>query len=69
MTPDDQMEFDLEPDNFHEPITPDSVRRILSIVVLSSRQDDNYDMCCKFLKPTDDEKRIIREVIENQNKV
>lgn len=44
MTPDDQMMLDLEPDDYHEPVTKDSVRRILSIIVLSKRQEDNYDM-------------------------
>lgn len=61
---DDQMMLNLEPDNFHEPVTKDSVRLILSIIVLSNRQEDNYDMCVRFLKPTEDEKQMIREVLE-----
>lgn len=61
---DDQMAFEFEPDDYHEPVTPDAVRRILSIIVLSKRQEDNFDMCCKFLEPTEDEKQVIREGLE-----
>jgi len=56
-----EQQLDLQ---FHEPITRESVERLLSIIVLSG---DDYDVLVRFLEPVlEHEYQIIREVLENR---
>ena len=64
MTQDDQMELDLPPDDYHEPVTRDNVLRILAIIG-TGHNDRDYEACCKFLEPTEDEKQIINDVVRD----
>ena len=59
MTPDDQMELELDVDS-HLPITSDTVIKAMSIIILTGDKDKDYELLSKFLEPqTEDEKRII----------
>jgi hypothetical protein len=68
MTSDDQMEFELSVDS-HIPVTRDRVEQLLRIIVLSGKQDEDYDMCCKFLEPVlEYEYQIIRDCLFDKTK-
>lgn len=59
MTTDDQMMLDLEPDNYHQPVTPESVNKAITVLGLN-----DYQLLVDFLEPTEDEKQVIREVLD-----
>jgi len=65
MTPDDQMMFDLPPDDSHIPVSSETVIKAMSIIILTGDKDKDYELLSKFLEPqTEDEKRIIRDTLE-----
>jgi xanthine/CO dehydrogenase XdhC/CoxF family maturation factor len=62
---DDQMEFELEVDS-HIPVSSETVIKAMSIIILTGDKDKDYELLSKFLEPqTEDEKRIIRDTLEN----
>ena len=65
MTPDDQMELELDVDS-HIPVSSETVIKAMSIIILTGDKDKDYELLVKFLDPqTDDEKRIIRDTIRD----
>jgi len=65
-TPDDQYSIDFAEIDTHTPVSSDTVIKAMSIIILTGDKDKDYELLSKFLEPqTEDEKRIIRDTLEN----
>jgi len=62
---DDQMMLDLEPDDYHEPVTEDNVARVLNLLFIYPVYKDAYEKCVAFLKPLDEELPIIEKAVSD----
>jgi hypothetical protein len=62
MTPDDQMEFDIQVDT-HIPVSEANITRALTVFMIPPIYDAAYDWMVSFLKPTNDELPLVEKCV------
>jgi hypothetical protein len=64
MTPDDQMEFDIQVDT-HIPVSEDNILRALTVFMIPPVYEVAYEWMVSFLEPLDEEKPMIEKCVRD----